>query len=118
MLVLRVAIGAVFIAHGVMKFGSWQQPVAGMNIVMMILSVAEPLGGIALVLGVLTQWASLGLSVIMIGAIYLKQFSWGGSFAGTSGPAWEFDAVLLASLLVLLCYGPGRLSLAGMMRKV
>ncbi len=117
MLVLRVVIGAIFIAHGVMKFDLWQQPAAGMNIVMMILSVAEPLGGLALILGVLAQWASLGLCVVMVGAIYMKQFTWGGSFIGTSGPAWEFDAVLLASLLVLLCYGPGRLSLGGMLRK-
>lgn len=117
MLVLRIAIGVIFIAHGIMKFGSWQQPVAGMNIVMMILSIAEPVGGAALILGILAQWAALGLGVIMVGAIYLKQFAWGGSFIGTSGPAWEFDAVLLASLLVLLCYGPGRLSLAGLMRK-
>lgn len=117
MLVLRIVIGAIFIAHGVMKFGAWQQPAVDMNIVMMILSVAEPVGGAALILGVLTQWAALGLGIIMVGAIYMKQFVWGGSFVGTSGPAWEFDAVLLASLLILLCYGAGRMSLAGLMRK-
>ena len=59
-LVLRVVIGAVFIGHGMMKFGSFQQPAEGMNLVMMILAVAEPIGGAALILGELTQWAALG----------------------------------------------------------
>lgn len=116
MLLLRLVIGAVFIGHGMMKFGSFSQPAEGMNIVMMILAVAEPLGGAALVLGVLTRWASLGLSIIMIGAIYMKQFVWGGAFMGAES-TWEFDAVLLAALLVLACYGAGRLSADTMMRK-
>ncbi len=116
MLVLRIVVGAVFIGHGMMKFGSWQQPAEGMNIVMMILSIAEPVGGIAILAGVLTQWAALGLSIIMIGAICLKQFVWGGAFMGGQG-SWEFDAVLLGSLLVTLCYGAGKLSLDCMMRK-
>lgn len=116
-LVLRVILGAIFIGHGMMKFGSFSQPAEGMNIVMMILAVAEPLGGAALLLGVLTQWAALGLSIIMVGAIVMKQFVWGGSFISSSGPAWEFDAALLGGLLVLLCYGAGRLSADSMMRK-
>ena len=116
MLALRLIIGAIFIGHGMMKFGSWSQPAEGMNIVMMILSIAEPLGGIALVAGVLTRWAALGLSVIMLGAIYMKQFVWGGAFMGAQ-MSWELDAAILGGLLVLLCYGAGRLSLDAMMRK-
>ncbi len=116
MLAMRVIIGAIFIGHGMMKFGAWSQPAEGMNIVMMILSIAEPLGGIALVVGFLSRWAALGLSIIMIGAIYMKQFVWGGAFMGTQ-MAWELDAAILGSLLVILCYGAGRLSLESMMRK-
>ncbi len=117
MLVLRLALGAVFIGHGVLKFGAWQQPAEGMNIVMMILSIAEPVGGVAIILGVLTQWAALGLSIVMLGAIYLKQFVWGGAFINSAGPAWELDAAILGGLLVLACYGAGRLSVGAMMRK-
>ncbi len=116
MLILRLVIGAIFIGHGMMKFGSWSQPAEGMNIVMMILSIAEPLGGIALVAGVLTQWAALGLSIVMIGAILTKQFVWGGSFMGGQ-VAWELDAAILGGLLVVLCYGAGRLSLDSMMKR-
>lgn len=117
MLLLRVAIGAAFIGHGMMKFGSFSQPAEGMNIVMMILAVAEPLGGAALILGVLTQWAALGLSIIMIGAIYMKIVVWGTSFIAAQGVGWEIDAAFLTGCLVLLCYGAGRLSLDSMMRK-
>lgn len=116
MLVLRVAIGAIFIGHGMMKFGSFSQPAAGMNIVMMILAVAEPLGGAALILGLLTRWAALGLSIIMVGAIYMKQFVWGGAFMGAE-MNWELDAAILGGTLVLLCYGAGRFAVDSFMRK-
>lgn len=115
-LFLRLVIAADFIGHGMMKFGSFSQPAAGMNIVMMILAVAEPLAGVALIAGFLTRWAALGLSVVMLGAIYMKQFVWGGAFMGAQ-MNWELDAALLAGLLVLLCYGAGRLSVESMMRK-
>ena len=118
MLALRVILGAIFIGHGMMKFGSWQQPAEGMNIAMMILSVAEPVGGVALIAGLLTRWAALGLCVVMIGAISMKQFAWGGAFMGSGGvPTWEFDAANLGGLLVLLCYGAGALSLDAVMKK-
>jgi putative oxidoreductase len=116
MLLLRLVIGAVFIGHGMMKFGSFAQPAEGMNIVMMILAVAEPIGGAALILGALTRWAALGLSIVMVGAIYMKQFVWGGAFMGAQ-MAWELDAVILGALLVVACYGAGRLSVDAMMRK-
>lgn len=117
MVVLRLAIGAIFIGHGMQKFGSWEQPAQGMNVVMMILSIAEPLGGAALILGALTQWAAMGLSLVMLGAIYLKQFAWGGAFINSDGPAWELDAAILGGLLVLVAYGAGRLSVDAMLRK-
>ena len=116
MLLLRVVLGAIFIGHGMMKFGSFQQPAAGMNILMMVLAVAEPIGGAALVLGVLTRWAALGLSLVMLGAIYMKQFAWGGAFMGAQ-MSWELDAAILGGLLILLTHGAGRFSLDSMMRK-
>src|SRR3989344_7015822 len=68
LLALRVAVGAVFIYHGNMKWGfAWGTP--GIS-VMKILSIAEPLGGAAMIAGVLTNWAALGLMIIMAGALY------------------------------------------------
>ena len=115
LLVLRLAIGAIFIYHGTMKW-NMEDP----NTTMMILKFAEPLGGIALILGVLTQLAALGLSIIMIGAIYMKATGFGqGAFdlLGTfgNGGKWEFDLMVLAGCLVLLFMGAGKIALGRMM---
>lgn len=120
-LILRVVIGAIFLYHGYQKFGLWgatpEGMAAGQVMLMKILSIAEPLGGLALILGVLTRLASLGLAIIMVGAIYMKAVSWGIGFAGAQGAGWEFDLVLLAGCLVLLFEGAGRYSVEAMMRK-
>lgn len=114
LLLLRLALGAVFIYHGMMKW-SMEDP----NTVMTILKFAEPLGGIALILGVLTQLAGLGLAIIMLGAIYNKATGFGqASFDlfGTFG-SWEFDMMNLVVALALVVYGAGRYSLDALIWK-
>ena len=114
LLLLRLALGAVFIYQGIMKW-SMEDP----NTVMTILKFAEPLGGIALILGVLTQLAGLGLAIIMLGAIYNKATGFGqASFDlfGTFG-SWEFDMMNLVVALALVVYGAGRYSLDALIWK-
>lgn len=117
LLILRLTVGAIFVYHGVAKW-SMEDP----STVMTILKFAEPLGGIALILGALTQLASLGLAIIMLGAIYMKATGFGqGSFdlLGTFGQGgkWEFDLVIFAACLVLLMMGAGKLSVDRMIWK-
>jgi len=119
LLILRVVVGAIFIYHGLLK---WQ--IAEPNAIMTILKFAEPLGGLALILGALTQLASLGLSIIMIGAIYMKMTGFGqgpfnpsGTFAPQGATGWEFDLMILAGCIVLLIMGAGRLSIDSMIWK-
>lgn len=111
LVVLRLVIGVIFIYHGMQK---WQNP--DPNAIMMILKFAEPIGGIALILGVFTQLAALGLSIIMIGAIYMKATGFGADsadFLGTfaSGGKWEFDLMILAGSISLFLMGAGKLSI-------
>jgi putative oxidoreductase len=99
---LRIAVGAIFLAHGISKWPMWKmQPSTempkGMLMTMRLLSVVEPLGGAAVLLGVLTQVAAIGLGVIMLGALYLKITKWKTKFTGNNG--WEFDLLLLAANL-------------------
>lgn len=115
LLALRLVIGTIFLYHGYAKWGM-EDP----NTIMTILKFAEPLGGLALVLGVLTQLAALGLSIIMLGAIYMKATGFGqgsfdllGTFGGQGG--WEFDLVILAGCVTLLVMGGGKMSLDAMM---
>lgn len=117
LLVLRLAIGAVFVYHGMLK---WQMD--GLSPIMTILKFAEPIGGVALILGVLTQLASLGFIIIMLGAIYMKASGFGqqpldilGSFGGQGG--WEFDLVILAGCVTLFLMGAGKTSVDAMISK-
>lgn len=117
LLILRLVIGAIFLYHGI---GKWAMEDA--NTIMTILKFAEPLGGLALILGALTQLAAIGLSIIMLGAIYMKATGFGqGAFdlLGTFGEGgkWEFDLMILAGCIMLIVMGAGRLSLDAMMFK-
>ncbi len=117
-LALRLIIGAIFIYHGYQKWGMWAadtQATGSMLIIMRILSIAEPLGGLALILGLWTRLASLGLIIVMLGAIYMKINVFGSGFGGQGG--WEFDLANLGALLVLATYGAGRLSVDASMKK-
>ncbi|MBI4261992.1 DoxX family protein [Candidatus Uhrbacteria bacterium] len=114
LLALRVAVGASFLAHGLMKRGMWRmQPSAempvGMLNMMRFLSIVEPLGALAVLAGFLTQYAAIGFGLIMLGAIYFKTQKWGKTFAGDGG--WELDLLLLASAIVLLLGGAGNVSI-------
>ncbi len=112
LLFLRLVIGVIFLYHGLQKWG-----MSDPNTIFTILKFAEPLGGAALILGALTQLASLGLSIIMVGAIYMKATGFGssapnfpGTFVGAQGAGWEFDLMILAGCVVLLIMGAGSMS--------
>jgi len=119
LLALRLAIGIIFLYHGWTK---WSMEAA--SPIMTILKFAEPIGGIALILGVLTQFAALGLGIIMLGAIYMKASGFGQQaldFASTFAPSgyagWEFDLVILAGCITLFLMGAGFASLEGQFGK-
>jgi putative oxidoreductase len=113
-LLLRLVIAAIFLYHGTQKWALWSAQPEGMSsgllTIMKILSIAEPLGAVALILGLWTRLASLGLAIIMIGAIYMKAVVWGMGFATPQGPGWEFDLIILAGCIALLFEGAGKYS--------
>lgn len=79
LLVLRVALGAVFIVHGGQKlFVMGPSGTAGMlmqmgvpsaGVIGPILSVVEPLAGVGVLLGLLTRLAGFAIACDMLGAI-------------------------------------------------
>ena len=117
LLLLRLSIAAIFLFHGIQKWSMWglapsEQMSANMLNLMKCLSIVEPLGGLALLFGFLTQLAAGGLALIMLGAIYFKQYVWMLGFVGKNGMVgWEFDLVLLAGCLALFFLGAGKYSL-------
>ncbi len=112
LLAVRLAAGAIFLAHGLQKKAMWkmapsEQMPTNMLVIMRILSIAEPLGGLALLFGFLTPLAALGLGIIMIGAMYLKMFTWKTPFIAMNKMGWEYDLILLSVMLLLIFNGAG-----------
>lgn len=116
LLALRLAVGSIFLIHGIGKWSFWgmmpgDQMSAGMLNLMKFLSIVEPLGGLALILGFLTHYAALGLAIIMVGAIYFKMFVFKLGFVEQAATGWEFDLALLGGNLALFFLGAGRMAI-------
>lgn len=117
LLILRVATGAIFAAHGGQKlfvygFGGVTGAFAGMGIPLPgvtgpLTAVVEFFGGLALVFGLLNRLAGFGLAITMVGAIGFVNIA-GGFFAPTGV---EFTLSLLGATTALAVAGAGRYSL-------
>ena len=95
---LRATLGAIFIVHGIGKFGEGFAgflPVLGLPVELQIpIALAELIPGILLIAGVFTRISASVLSIIMLGAIFLAKGA--QNLIGEGGI--ELDLILLASL--------------------
>lgn len=115
---LRSALGIIFILHGVGKldpgFAS-ALPNMGLPAELQIpIALAELIPGILLIIGVLSRLSAAMISIIMVGAIFMIKGA--SSITGKGGV--EFDLILLASALVIMIVGPGRIALAQGIKKI
>lgn len=124
---LRLALGAVFFAHGAQKTLGWfggygfkgtlgffteQMHIPIFFAVLAI--AAEFLGGIGLVLGLLGRVAAFGIACEMAVAIYLvhRHFGFFMNWAGTQkGEGYEYHILTLVVCLVIMIKGSGALSI-------
>ena len=116
LLILRLALGRVFIVHGgqklfMMGMGGTagmlsQMGVPGAALLGPLLAMVEPLAGVALVIGLLTRLAGLAVAVDMLGAILFFHRLHG--FFVPMGI--EFPMMLCATGLALAVLGAGPFS--------
>jgi putative oxidoreductase len=116
---LRATIGAIFIVQGSGKFGpgfvSYLTGPLGLPAELQIpIALAETIAGILLIIGVLTRISSSLLSIIMLGAIFHVKGA--SNFSGDG--AYQYDLLLLAASLVIIVAGPGRVSIAHIIKKI
>ena len=114
-LVLRVALGAMYIAHSLLLkyytfslagtaqfFESLGLPAA----LAYATFAAELAGGILLVAGIGTRWVALGLIPILAGATWVHVGN-GWVFSAANG-GWEYPVFLIAASLVQALLGDGK----------
>jgi len=114
---LRIALGAIMLAHAYLKFGiygmegtsaffaahgfpAWTAwPVA----------FGELGAGVLLILGIHTRWVALGLIPILLGVVATLWKA--GFFFDAPGGGWEFPALLIVLTVVQALVGDGAYAL-------
>ena len=115
---LRVALGAMFIAHSVLlklvvytlpgtakSFGSIGLP----EWLAYVVFAMESVGGIMLVLGIQARWVALALAPILAGATW-AHFGNGWMFGYTNG-GWEYPLYLTLLAVAQFMLGDGAFAL-------
>ncbi len=113
----RFALGAVFIAHALLKLLVFTLPGTAAFFAAhgfpgwtaYPVFAAELLGGLALIAGAWPRWVALALVPVMLGALTVHWPN-GWSFTAPEG-GWEYVAFLIAALLVQAGVGDGAFAL-------
>jgi putative oxidoreductase len=112
-LLLRLVLGAIFVAHGFQKLAGGVHGFSGSvarlgfpapYVFAWAAALAEFLGGICIVLGLFTRWAALAIVVVMTVAV--TQVHLGQGLVG----GYEFPLMLLAVAVAILLTGAGPVS--------
>lgn len=132
-LILRIALGITFFAHGSQKvfglFGGpgfsatiehFQQGMSIPPVLTVLVMIAELLGSIGLLIGCLTRIAALGIIAVMVGAVELVHWqhgffmNWSGQQAGEG---FEYHLLAISIALALVVLGGGRWSIDRLLRQ-
>ncbi|MGH7901212.1 MAG: DoxX family protein [Thermodesulfobacteriota bacterium] len=123
--IARLALGIVILPHGIQKllglFGGpgfsgtvnffVQQGLP--SIIAFLIIICESFGSLGLIIGFLSRLAGLGITLIMLGAIFLVHFPNGffmNWFGAQKGEGFEFHILAIGLGLVVLIKGAGKWS--------
>src|SRR5579859_2052952 len=131
LLVLRIGLAVVFIAHGWPKINP-NSPMKGITgltgflkqlkvplptFFAWVVALLETVGSVLLIVGLGTRILAIGFVIDMIMAIWLARIGMMKSkFSGGNGIGWEFEFVLLIGSLALFFTGAGTYSLDALLR--
>jgi uncharacterized membrane protein YphA (DoxX/SURF4 family) len=114
---MRLAVGGVFLRHGITKYHTGVAGVAGFlhtdpamqwipfpTALAVYLIVVETIGAVCVLLGIFTRFWATCMAVNMLVAIFTVQLRHGTPF--------ELEALLLAGSVTLMALGDGPLSIA------
>ena len=112
-LILRLALGVMLVAHGLMKVMVFTLPgtvqffasVGFPGWLAYLVVAAEIGGGLLLLAGAMTRQVSLLLVPVMLGAMSVHWHN-GWVFSAPNG-GWEYPAFLAVALIVQALLGPG-----------
>ena len=116
--ILRIGLGAMFIAHGLLKVMVFTLPgtvgffesVGFPGWTAYLVTFAEIIGGVLLITGVAVRSVSLALIPVLLGATYVHMAN-GWVFSNANG-GWEYPAFLTLTAVVQALLGPGKFALS------
>jgi putative oxidoreductase len=114
LLLLRLTVALVFGTSGFNHLKSPRQRAESLGLSIpftIFIGAAEVAAALGLTLGVLTQWAALGLILIMFGAIYMKVVKWKTGFWGEKSSGWHYEVLFIVMNLTILTTGGGHIAL-------
>ncbi len=113
-LLLRVALGAMWISHGLMLklltfgldgFASWLASIGLPSALALPIATAEIVGGVLIALGIHGRWVSIALLPILLGATVIHAGN-GWVFTAANG-GWEYPVFLAVMSIVHALLGDG-----------
>ena len=116
-LLLRLALGTMFVAHGLLKVMVFTLPgtvgffeqVGFPGWLAYIVTFAEIGGGVLLLAGVAVPAVSIALLPVLLGALYVH---WGSGWVFSSpNGGWEYPAFLAVAAIAQALLGPGKFAL-------
>ena len=125
-LILRVMLGLVIFPHGAQKLlgwyggfgfsgtmGAFTEQMGIPWIVAFLVIIGESFGALGLIIGFLTRVSAFGLTLIMLGAIFMVHWQYGffmNWFGKQEGEGFEYHLLVLAISVTLMVTGSGRWS--------
>ena len=119
-LALRIALGAMFIAHAALKYYVFTLPGTAQFFQSIGLPGAlgyatfwaELVGGVLILAGVYSRWVAAALVPVLIGATWAHAGN-GWVFTAANG-GWEYPAFLAVAAAALALLGDGRFALSNL----